>query len=762
MTRKVYLRSKNNEYKYNSRYRRHTKKIVQSGGDQTTYSAYVFSDRFDVNVEDELKAALNPYEADAKFKKENGYEIRGIPTKAINKTKLFLLNTKGIPPKNIGVAQNRNMPTQFVDLIVFSDTKVGVDDVKKIEGVENPNPKTAMNDPVVEVTNPVPSRVKITVTTDTSKATNVFQALNSGNLKQLSFDVDKSPVSAPTLKSYPSTLKSYTIEAPPNDTDALEREAKKLFGDDKVDVSPIKQSVSGSGITVNADIENLKKIKIKDKNGTDIPLEISSQSPADGGTIRVKTPYKIVNIDDYDKSDLLVGTVKYVDVIPNDNVTQRLDEFLNGKKKQGVLQTKGTNRMFISDASIKTSKNLTDYPELGGATYIGLKLPTKSSKVTVVSEMGNDAYGTKQFTQTITDVGADIIGELKHKGLDVEIKGNDMIVTPTTLGINIDKIVNIDDYSISVPDGTVKYVDVFTNPSQGIMGIGMITYLEKKQSEGDGILKIKGTGNDRTASFISDESIRKGDLYKAHEEVRSGKTYLALKIPTSKVEEPAVRLTTIKIDDNADIEKKKKLSEFLIQNSYKIEKKPENLLKALNVMPTFNSDGFDDKTFDELYNVLIGDNDGLKVKGPGLFSKFKKSPIITKPTDLPNKLSLYRLLVTLNKIEISGEKKNASAQFFNSLKEIFNSLYKDKPPSNPINPVESFIRKLYDPSYSQTNTEKYAPVLLSKTTYNVARDVANLVIEKINKRFATEGGRLTRKKVLKRRNKKKSHRSKIN
>jgi hypothetical protein len=42
MTRKVYFKSKNNEYKYNSRYIRHTKKFLQSGGDdelQETFEA---------------------------------------------------------------------------------------------------------------------------------------------------------------------------------------------------------------------------------------------------------------------------------------------------------------------------------------------------------------------------------------------------------------------------------------------------------------------------------------------------------------------------------------------------------------------------------------------------------------------------------------------------------------------------------------------------------------------------------------------------
>ena len=217
-----------------------------------------------------------------------------------------------------------------------------------------------------------------------------------------------------------------------------------------------------------------------------------------------------------------------------------------------------------------------------------------------------------------------------------------------------------------------------------------------------------------------------------------GNTYLALKLPTGKVEEPAVRLT-VAIDDS-NLEEKKKLSKFLIQNpKYKVydaagndvtitlqlepgerseeilkmalkellKEKPNELLNALNVMPSSFSflnagDKSVDKKFHDLYKVLIDDNAGLKEKSVRLKIFSKSTSLIIKPTDNPTKISLYHLLVTLD--GIGGDavgKKNAAAQFFNSLKEIFNSLYKDKLPSDPSNPVESFIRKLYDPSYSQ-------------------------------------------------------------
>lgn len=601
---------------------------------------------------------------------------------------------------------------------------------------------------------------------------------------------------------------TYTIEAPPNDQAALTN-AQSYFTE--VAASPIvKQAVSGSGITVNTFVDGIKKIEIKRRNGEDTPLEIISHSPADGGTIIVKTPYKIVNNDDYSSISVPVGTVKYVAIIPTKNVTKELQDFLK-TQTQGVLKTKGTDLTFVSDESIKTFKNIRDHPELGGETYISLKLPSGGKISQEVTETGNDWYGSKKFTQKITGVGADIIGEFdelrKGKDLDFTINGSAMKVTPKP-GSKIDKIVNIDDYGITVPDGTVKYVDVFTNPSDNGMGLGLMPYLKKQENPKNGIfIKTKQTGDKRTVSFISDKSIRekrgkdddtKYEDYSDRKEVINGKTYLALKLPTGKVEEPVVLLTV-----TIDPEEKKNLSKFLIQNhTYKVydaagndvtttlelesgEKseellkialkkllitKPEILLKALNDMPPsfsfINVDKPDEK-FKSLYKVLIGDNDGLKVKGTGLFSK--STPIITKPTDNPTIFILYHLLVTLDKISSDVVKKNAAAQFFNSLKEIFNSLYKGKEPpkESAAVKIESFIRKLYDPSYSQTKTNAETlldPAALLRNTYTVALDVANLLADKVTKSFESpvKGGRLTRRRVLNRRNKKKSHRSKLN
>lgn len=102
----------------------------------------------------------------------------------------------------------------------------------------------------------------------------------------------------PTYEAPPES-QEYTIEVPSTDPKALEN-AKSYFGDKKVAASPIvKQPVSGSGITVNTFVDGIEEIKIKRKNGEDTSLKIITRSPADGGTITVGTPYKIVNIDDY-------------------------------------------------------------------------------------------------------------------------------------------------------------------------------------------------------------------------------------------------------------------------------------------------------------------------------------------------------------------------------------------------------------------------------------------------------------------------------
>lgn len=179
-------------------------------------------------------------------------------------------------------------------------------------------------------------------------------------------------------------------------------------------------------------------------------------------------------------------------------------------------------------------------------------------------------------------------------------------------------------------------------------------------------------------------------------------------------------------------------------------------------MPSFTTDAFDDKKFDDLYKALIGNNDGLKVKGSGL-KTFITTSLIIKPTDLLTKISLYHLLVILDKIK----DQTAAAQFFNSLKEIFNILYKEK--TTPDNEgadkkaVEIFIRKLYDSTYPQTKDAKVG-IPEQKNAYKVAYNVANLVVDKVTKSFESpvKGGRLTRRRVMNRRNKKKSHRSKLN
>jgi hypothetical protein len=351
-------------------------------------------------------------------------------------------------------------------------------------------------------------------------------------------------------------VQEYTIEAPPNDPDVIAK-ANEAFGSDKVKTSTtVKQKVGG--IKVNKFIDDLKKIKIKLRNGQENPqekpLEIVS-SPADGGTITVKSPYKIVNIDDYDKSDLLVGTVKYVDIIPNNNVTEKLDKFLNAQTR-GVLQTKGTDRIFISDESIKTTENLDKYPELGEATYIGLKLPTKSSKITDVED----------GTQKITGVGVDIIEELKRKGLEVKFDKDDGMIVESGGKIKIDKIVNINDYDKSdLPAGTVKYVDVFTSPTEALLN-----YFKAQQALNQGVLKVE-EGNPKTAKFISDLSIKMKYITTTlnpgitPDEIKGGKTYVALKLESDvKIEEPGIRLA-IQIDDSDPVQKKK-LSEFLAKN----------------------------------------------------------------------------------------------------------------------------------------------------------------------------------------------------
>jgi hypothetical protein len=742
MTRKVYLRSKNNKYKYNSRYRRHTKKIVQSGGAQKTYYLVIGRDE-DAKVKtDDIVQILKPYDDiddNRVVVKENEYSIR-YQDSTKQKEIYDLLKSKKISDNSIYFDDT-------LKCVVFS-SKIDImamgDELRKI-------------DPAIQTF--TDTFIKIVVMINTESTDDVIIAaldkyIESTNLDKKFGSFVRQQEQQPQQKSQgepPKVIQdkvheeqsSYTIQALPNDPDVIAK-AKDYFSDTKVAESPIvhvKQSVSGRGITVNAFIENLKKIKIKDKNGEETSLKISSQSPADGGTITIETPYKIVNTETEYGVPIQDG-FKYVEVFAD--ITTRLEndlEKLNDSKKI-VKKTKDKSTIVVSDNPIKTDKNSREYPELNTDENktnptLSLKLPSGSKILKTFTESGTDAERTKRFTQTITGVGADIIGELTRKGLKVKIDGNDMKVTPKP-GSKIDKIVNMNDYG-NFPDGTVKYVYVFTNPDKPLLA-----NLKLK----NGILKTKG----ETATFISDTSIGQ------EENSIAEKTYLALKLPSGKVEEPAVKIDDANVDEKGKLEPVKPT-------------KPVELLKALNDMPpsfSFINVGKPDEKFDDLYKVLIGDNDGLKVKGTGLFSK--STPIITKPTDNPTIFILYYLLVTLDKISSDVVvKKNAAAQFFNSLKEIFNSLYKGKEPpkESAAVKIESFIRKLYDPSYSQTktNAEKLPyPAVLLRNTYTVALDVAKLVADKVTKsfEFPVKGGRLTRRRVLNRRNKKKSHRSKLN
>lgn len=122
---------------------------------------------------------------------------------------------------------------------------------------------------------------------------------------------------------------------------------------------------------------------------------------------------------------------------------------------------------------------------------------------------------------------------------------------------------------------------------------------------------------------------------------------------------------------------------------------------------------YDEKKFNDLYKVLVENNDGMKFDGKGKLFGTNKVPMINKPTDIVGKTALYNLLVNIEKSANTANPANKDAAlvlqrtevvtFFNTLKTLKNSNQGEL--NEAIlndTPLGKFIKRLY---YAEKTSE---------------------------------------------------------